>query len=119
MNKALLADECRGYLREVYDKHEDILKVLFPVLQYAPVSVSCPVDIFFMDIIPVPPPLVRPANKFKNEIREHPQTTVLKNIIEANIVLKAIVSNINDPDSEKTSNEKKVRNRHASLLYLF
>lgn len=108
VNKALLADECRGYLREVYDKHEDILKVLFPVLKYAPSSVSCPVDIFFMEVIPVPPPIVRPANKFKNEIREHPQTTVLKNIIEANSLLKAIVSNINDPDGERVSNESKV-----------
>lgn len=109
MNKALLADECRGYLREVYDKHEDILKVLFPVLKHAPLSVISPVDIFFMDIIPVPPPVVRPANKFKNEIREHPQTVVLKNIIEANILLKAIVTNLNDPDGEKISTESKVR----------
>lgn len=112
-----MADECRGYLREVFDKHEDALKVLFPVLQHAPANIESPVDIFFTEIIPVPPPNVRPANKFKNEIREHPQTTVLKNIIEANIVLRAIVSNMNESDENKLSNESKVR--HGFLFYYF
>lgn len=105
MNKALLADECREYLRKVFDMHEDILKLLFPVLMHAPDDVEYGIDIFFMDIIPVPPPLVRPANKFQNEIREHPQTTILKNIVEANVLLKAICSKINDTVVETQASE--------------
>lgn len=85
--------------------HEDILKLIFPVLKYGPENVECPVDIFFMDVIPVPPPNVRPANKFLNEIREHPQTTILKNIIDANIVLKAIVANMNETVNENQLDE--------------
>lgn len=105
INKAILADECREYLRKVYDMHEDLLKLLFPVLQYAPPEVEYAVDTFFMDIMPVPPPLIRPANKFQNEIREHPQTTILKNIVEANNLLKAICSKINDTVSETQASD--------------
>lgn len=105
INKAILADECRDYMRRVYELHEDVLRLLYPVLMHAPDEVESAVDIFFMDTIPVPPPLVRPANKFQNEIREHPQTTILKNIVEANITLKAICAKINDTVSENQLNE--------------
>lgn len=65
-------------------------------------------DIFFMDVIPVPPPVVRPANKFKNEIREHPQTTILKSIIDSNLVLKAIVKQMNGTENETMANDTQV-----------
>lgn len=105
VNKAILADECREYLRKVYDMHEEALKLLYPVLMHAPEDVEFAIDIFFMDVIPVPPPLIRPANKFQNEIREHPQTTILKNIVEANVLLKAICAKINNTVSEKQTTE--------------
>lgn len=108
INKAILADECREYLRKVCDMHEDILKLLFPVLKHCPTDIEFPVDIFFMDVIPVPPPVVRPANKFKTEIREHPQTTILKNIIDCNLVLKAVVSSMNAKENEAIANESQV-----------
>lgn len=72
---------------------------------HAPTDVDFAVDIFFMDLIPVPPPLVRPANRLQNQICEHPQTTILKNIVEANSLLKAICSKINDTVSETQTNE--------------
>lgn len=105
VNKAVLADECREYLRKVYETHADVLKLLFPVLMQAPPDVESAIDIFFMDVIPVPSPLIRPANKFQNEIREHPQTTILKNIVEANVLLKAICSKINDQVVEAQQSE--------------
>lgn len=107
VNKAILADECREYLRKVYDAHSDLMKLLFPVLEHAPDDVESAIDIFFMDIIPVPSPLVRPANRLQNQICEHPQTTILKSIVEANMLLKAICSKINDTVSETQTNEVK------------
>lgn len=81
------------------------MKLLYPVLMHAPDDIEHGVDIFFMDTIPVPPPLVRPANKFQNEIREHPQTTILKNIVEANLLLKAICAQINNNVNENQATE--------------
>lgn len=119
VNKAIIADECRDFLRRIYEQHEpdlmqksekkNILKLLFPVLTYCPEGIECPMDNFFMDIIPVPTPLVRPANKFKNEIREHPQTSILKYIIEANQVLSAIVKQMTASGEETLNNETQVR----------
>lgn len=108
VNKAIIADECRDYLRKIYEQHGDILKLLFPVLQHPPDGVVCPMDNFFMDVIPVPPPLVRPANKFKNEIREHPQTSILKYIIEANQVLTTVVKQMNASEAEVINSETQV-----------
>lgn len=108
VNKAIIADECRDYLRRIYEMHEDTLKLLFPVLQHCPEDIECPMDIFFMDVIPVPPPVVRPANKFKNEIREHPQTSMLKSIIDANQVLRAVVKHMNADNDETLNNETQV-----------
>lgn len=105
VNKAILADECREYLRKIFDMHEDILRLLFPVLRYCPSEIEFPMDIFFLDVIPVPPPVVRPANKFKNEIREHPQTSILKSIIDSNLVLRAIVKQMNTNENETLNNE--------------
>lgn len=108
VNKAIIADECRDYLRQIYASHEEILQLLFPVLQHCPRDTDFPMDIFFMDVIPVPPPVVRPANKFKNEIREHPQTTILKSIIDSNLVLKAIVKQMNGTENETMANDTQV-----------
>lgn len=115
VNKAIIADECREYLRKIYELQDEILDLLFPVLKHCPKELDFPMDIFFMDVIPVPPPVVRPANKFKNEIREHPQTTILKSIIDANLVLKAIVKQMNGNAIESTANDTQVFIFNAQL----
>lgn len=104
-NKAVLADECREYFRELYANYPHFMKLLFPIFETVTATVTCPCDIFFTNVIPVTPPIVRPANKLNNRITEHPQTITYKKILLANAGLKAIMdlSNLNAPESSETS----------------
>lgn len=90
-NKAILADECREYLRRLYEINEELLPLLLPVLKYASSNLEYPVDVFFTDVVPVIPSTARPANKLRDQVVEHPQTTVYKNILNANSTLRAII----------------------------
>lgn len=61
-NAAILADECREYLRQIYEMNEDCFGLLFPVLKYCSPNLDLPVDAFFTDVVPVPPATVRMVN---------------------------------------------------------
>lgn len=50
------------------------------------------VDIFFCSAVPITPSTVRPANKLRNQIVEHPQTSVYRSILLANGTLRAIMT---------------------------
>lgn len=103
----ILADECREYLREVYKNHSKLLLELFPVLQIKSNNIQYPTDILFMNIVPVTPPKCRPTNVLHDEIIEHPQTIVYRNIINANSMLKLIIENIKQ-NGEGLKEEAKV-----------
>lgn len=118
-DKPLMPDECAGYLRRIYDDNAPLLDLIVPVLAHSQTDVhgvraNAPkerdagalkaepeaaskgqrhaIDIFFSSAIPVTPSTVRPANKLRHQIVEHPQTTVYKNILEANSTLRAIMT---------------------------
>lgn len=110
-HKVILADECRKFLRQVYENHPEMLKLFFPVLQLVCKSKNtdfCPVDIFFMDTIPVTPPKARPSNILHDQIVEHAQTGLYRNIIENNSVIRVIMKHIKG-DCMDMSEEAQVR----------
>lgn len=103
-NKVILADECKGYLHEIYKHYPEFMKLLFPILSYT--SEKIPVDIFFMEVVPVVPPKCRPTNVLGSQVIENPQTTLYRNIIEANSILRLIFVNIKN-DGADLQNEAK------------
>ncbi|XP_017866097.1 PREDICTED: DNA-directed RNA polymerase I subunit RPA1 [Drosophila arizonae] len=95
-NKVIFADECRRYLRKIYENYPEFLKLLVPVLnlnssESSPSEDYSPVDIFFMDTIPVTPPRARPMNVINDMMKGNPQTDIYVNIIENNHVLNVIL----------------------------
>lgn len=105
-NKVVFADECRGYLRKIYENYPELLKLLVPVLGLSSGG-SSPVDIFFMDAIPVTPPKSRPMNIINDMMKGNPQTDIYINIIENNNVLNVILKCMKGHE-EKLSEEAKV-----------
>ncbi|XP_013113377.2 DNA-directed RNA polymerase I subunit RPA1 [Stomoxys calcitrans] len=96
-HKVILADECRKFLRQVYENYSEILKLFFPVLTLVGKSSEhgfSPIDIFFMDTIPVTPPKARPSNILHDQIVEHSQTGLYRGIIENNSVIRVIMKHI-------------------------
>lgn len=60
-NLPILASECREYLRKIWELNSSFLKHLYPILNDAGAS-KFPTDSFFMDLVPVTPPNVRPVS---------------------------------------------------------
>lgn len=58
-NKAMLADECREYLRTAYDNNPKLFQLIFPILEFCSKNLKSAVDIFFFDVLPVTPANVR------------------------------------------------------------
>uniref|UniRef100_A0A182J8W8 DNA-directed RNA polymerase subunit n=1 Tax=Anopheles atroparvus TaxID=41427 RepID=A0A182J8W8_ANOAO len=90
-NEALLARECKQYLRKLYATEGAVLQLIFPMLHQRLES-GHPTDMFFMDIVPVPPPKVRPVRRSaRGTIVDHPQSILLRNILLANSTVRAIL----------------------------
>ncbi|KAL9703026.1 hypothetical protein quinque_006544 [Culex quinquefasciatus] len=90
--KVVLAEEAQKSFRELYANDGKLLTLLFPIMATSSATMRHPVDLFFMNVIPVQPPLVRPVRRVEGqEILEHPQTTILRNILMANAVLRSIL----------------------------
>nr|XP_014089551.1 DNA-directed RNA polymerase I subunit RPA1 [Bactrocera oleae] len=107
-NKSIFADECRKFLRQIYENYPDLLKLLFPLLKLNASGNESPVDIFFMDTIPVIPPKARPPNILHNQIVEHPQTGIYRAIIENNSVLRVVMKHIKGLREELTEEAQRV-----------
>lgn len=93
-NQAILAEECRDYFKKIFASSGEFLKMLFPILDCCSKSLKCPTDIFFFDVLPVTPPNVRPAEKLLDRITENTQTTTYRQIIDANFLLKTIITTL-------------------------
>ncbi|XP_058828813.1 DNA-directed RNA polymerase I subunit RPA1 isoform X2 [Topomyia yanbarensis] len=101
-NRIIFAEECQKYFYQLYQNDGPLLKLLFPILANGSHSMKHPVDLFFMDVIPVQPPLVRPVRRVEGmEILEHPQTSILRNILMANSALRAILVLTKQEDSDE------------------
>lgn len=88
-NKILFAEECRKYFVEILKYEKCFLKLLFPVLKNTNGN-EC--DVFFMDVLPVIPPIVRPANILRGGLLEHPQTKTYHNVLSTNNQLRYILA---------------------------
>lgn len=88
-NKTIFADECRHYFKQLFKIDGNFLRLLMPVLNN---TTDDGFNVFFMDIVPVVPPNVRPANKMRDGLIEHPQTKTYYNVITSNNQLRYIVA---------------------------
>lgn len=97
--KILMPDEIKSFCTKIVETDIDILVHCFPVLKFA--NCNPPTDIFFMDIVAIPPPNVRPCNVLQGELVEHPQSNLYKSILQIAFTAKAILKVISAPDHQK------------------
>lgn len=87
--KTIIASECKDIIEKIFTKDGDFLKILYPVLREMEDQGH---NVFFMDVIPVVPPLCRPPNRLRDGITEHPQTRAYHSVLQANNQLRYIVA---------------------------
>jgi len=99
----IMPDQSKEYLRQLWNNEKDFLKIIVPCLEL--VDIEYPTDIFFFEVIPVLPPIVRPVNFLNSQIVEHPQTHVYKSIIQDCLVLRNIIQTIQDGGTDHLPQE--------------
>ncbi|XP_075978329.1 RNA polymerase I subunit RpI1 [Anticarsia gemmatalis] len=97
--KILMPDEIRRYCTAIAENDADILKHCFPVLKHS--NVHPVTKLFFMEVIPVLPPCVRPCNVLRGEVVEHPQTNVYKSILQNAFAARAVLHVLSSSDPQK------------------
>lgn len=101
--KIISPELSRIYMRKIWANEKELLQELVPILKR--VDCEFPTDIFYFEIVPVPPPICRPVNYVNNKIVEHPQTQVYKAIIQDSLVIRTVVLVVNGTDIEKLPEE--------------
>ncbi|KOC69722.1 DNA-directed RNA polymerase I subunit RPA1 [Habropoda laboriosa] len=102
----IMPDQTKKYLRNLWQNEKEILKVIIPC--FGMVDIEYPTDIFFFEVIPVLPPIVRPVNFVNGQMIEHPQSQVYKSIIQDCLVLRNIIQTIQDGDTNQLPEEGKL-----------
>ena len=104
----LTAQEIKDHFRYLWQFDQDLLASLFPMLKreateethtmqisnHGDDNVSdeeWPTDIFFVDVLAVPPPNARPCQFTGGALTIHPQSTSLQRLIETVTVLKQVL----------------------------
>ncbi|XP_053609913.1 DNA-directed RNA polymerase I subunit RPA1 [Plodia interpunctella] len=109
--KILMPDEIKKICTNIAENDEDIIRHCLPILNTS--NCQPATDLFFMTVIPVIPPCVRPCNVLQGELTEHAQTNIYKAILNhafgARIVLHVLASE----DQQKAIDELDAKPRYT------
>ncbi|XP_015182840.1 PREDICTED: DNA-directed RNA polymerase I subunit RPA1 [Polistes dominula] len=105
-NVIIMPDQSKEYLRKLWQNEEDFIKMIIPCLSN--VKEEYATDIFFFDVIPVLPPIVRPVNFLHGQMIEHPQSQVYKSIIQDCLILRNIIQYIQHDNTNLLPEEGKM-----------
>lgn len=94
----IMPNQSKEYLRRLWNNERDFFQIIMPCLEL--VDIEYPTDIFFFEVIPVLPPIVRPVNFINGQMIEHPQTYIYKNIIQNCLILRNIIQTIQDGSTD-------------------
>ncbi|PNF38093.1 DNA-directed RNA polymerase I subunit RPA1, partial [Cryptotermes secundus] len=101
----ILPDESRDHLRKIWKNEKEFMSALSPLLESC--DMEHPTDSFFLDMIPVPPPKVRPVNFVGGKLVEHPQTQAYKLIVQDCIIIQNITKTMQDGNANSIPEEAK------------
>lgn len=111
-NVPIMPEQSKEYMQKLWKNEKDMLLVLIPCLDVG--NIEYPTDIFFFNVIAVPPPLVRPVTFVRDLVTEHPQTQVYKAILQDAMILRNIIQV--QQDGGKTDNlpdEGRIKKLHS------
>ncbi|XP_013195797.1 DNA-directed RNA polymerase I subunit RPA1 [Amyelois transitella] len=109
--KILMPDEIKKYCTNIAENDGDILRHCLPVLNMS--NCQPMTDIFFMTLIPVLPPCVRPCNVLQGELTEHAQTNVYKAILAHAFGVRSVLHVLASEDQKKAIDELDSKPRFA------
>jgi len=81
--------ELRDHFRSLFSQDHELIGHLFPVMKR--VELAHPTDVLFLDVLPVPPPRVRPVQFTGGLLTQHPQSQALQHVVETVALMKPLV----------------------------
>ena len=114
----LKADELKSHLRALWETDADIFKSLYPMLRNR--NSANPTDLFFVEVLAVPPPKTRPCQYLSGMMTIHPQSTGLQHVIECVTVLKQILQVTTGTEVKKLAPESQelIKSIQGSTIYM-
>lgn len=114
--------ECRAHLRQLFYNEAAMCALVFG--RHGPFSPLSPdhgfshasADMFFMDVILVPPTHFRPPAKLGDTFFEHPQNELLGNIVRTSYRLRDLNNRLRDASEKNKNYNEAARQTAASLL---
>ncbi|KAF8795893.1 DNA-directed RNA polymerase I subunit RPA1 like protein [Argiope bruennichi] len=94
VNKELMPEEARKHLLLLWENDQVFLSHFFKTLGQKHSAGSCPVDMFFMDTILVPPSRFRRLNVMKGRKYADQQTLIFNEVLKDCILLKIVIKKI-------------------------
>ncbi len=86
LNPAVLQE----IFRKIYKNDKDILDILFPFLKNGK-DLEHPTDLFFIEVLSVPPSKSRPPQRTAGQVSIHPQTRTIHTVLEKVLVLRPLL----------------------------
>jgi len=109
----LNAEELRRHFRELWQHEAAVLAHVFPALKRVALETRSehPTDIFFLDLVAVPPPRSRPCQIAAGSMTLHPQSQSLQYVVENAGIMRAILKEMRGVglSEEETSLLKTIR----------
>ncbi|KAJ8306316.1 hypothetical protein KUTeg_016861 [Tegillarca granosa] len=97
----LTAQQIRQHLRQVWDYDSPVLKRLYGSLSKT--SSDHPTDIFFLEIVPVPPSRFRPIARMKDKKFENAQTANLCRLLVDSAAIRQLIEQIGKDTTSEDS----------------
>ena len=102
----LNAEELKQHFSLVWSEDSQVLTYLFPML--AKSKLKIPMDVFFVDVLAVPPPKTRPCQFTGGVMTLHPQSTGLNYVVETVTVMKAVLQVLKGGNLAGLADETKI-----------
>lgn len=96
----LTPTELREHMRGLWTNDKTLLKHLFKALSLNVANQST--DIFFLDVIPVPPSRFRPVSRMGDKQFENPQTANLSRLLSDSVLIRLIIDLMDKQNKEKS-----------------
>ncbi|XP_019629041.1 PREDICTED: DNA-directed RNA polymerase I subunit RPA1-like isoform X3 [Branchiostoma belcheri] len=93
--------EARAHLRALWKNEGELLSNLFGALRLVPQG-TCPIDIFFLEVLPVPPSRFRPVSVLGDKRFENAQTSNLAKVLAECVVARKLLQEMGKEEGEDT-----------------
>ncbi|KAG7096730.1 hypothetical protein E1B28_004143 [Marasmius oreades] len=119
--RVIAPEECRAHLRRLFNSESTMCSLLYgkhgPFAKLSSEGLSlASADMFFLDVIPVPPTRFRPASKMNEVLYEHPQNELLAKILQTSYRLRDLNISLKEASAKGPMYDEAARKKLMATL---